>query len=205
MPFPTTSTLDLFNRADGALGVDWNGGIFDGVEGWQIISNQAVGDNGTATAYWETSVGPDCEVHAKIQSTLDVRLYWRVTGQGAASATGYFLYRNGSEIYVYRDDGNLSWAQLGATISQAFSVGDSMGASHVGDTIEVWFKAGAGSWTSLTTRTDSTYNTAGKIGMYGSSIVDDFGGGTIVSAGGNQIGLFDPHLRPEAWFDSSVV
>jgi hypothetical protein len=50
------------------------------------------------------------------------------------------------------------------------------------DNITVYYKAAAGSWTSLGTRTDSSYTGAGYVGLtmyyYSDRRLDDFGGGT---------------------------
>jgi hypothetical protein len=83
---------------------------------------------------------------------------------------------------VYRVDDN-SNTLLGSSFSQAFTDGDSIGITHVGSTITIYFKSGAGSWTSLGTRTDGTYTGAGRIAIGGfdstSLTFDDFGGGAL--------------------------
>ena len=70
------------------------------------------------------------------------------------------------------------------------SAGDSIGMSMVGSTITVYYKASGGSWTSLGTRTDSTYTAAGRLqlGQWLSSsgvasTIDNFGGGAIGDEG----------------------
>ena len=183
MPF-TPNVVDDFNRADGGLGANWlSTGIFTGSANWSITSNVANGLDGTATALWSALLGADQKVHARVMLTPDIRLYWRVTNDGSSSATGYCIYRNGSELYVFRNDtgGAGALTQLGATISQSFTAGDSIGVIHVDDEIQVWFKAGAGSWTQIATRNDSTYDSAGRVGMYGASQIDDFGAETIIA------------------------
>jgi hypothetical protein len=71
---------------------------------------------------------------------------------------------------------------IGAAISQTLANGDSVGARRWGTTIEVWFKAAAGSWTLLGTREDATYSVGGYLGMILLSTLQQFtnyGGGTV--------------------------
>ncbi len=44
-----------------------------------------------------------------------------------------------------------------------FGNGDSFGLKIVGSTFTIYYKAGAGSWTSLGTRNDATWSAAGKV------------------------------------------
>ncbi len=64
------------------------------------------------------------------------------------------------------------------------SAGDSFGIQMIGSTITVWYKAAAGSWTSLGTRTDTTYNNIGHVqfGIWSTvagATYDNFGGGNV--------------------------
>ncbi len=107
----------------------------------------------------------------------------RTVNLGGGTLNGYYLFVNSTSAKLYRIDSGTN-TQLGADFTQTIATGDSFGMSLVGSTITVYFKAAAGSWTSLGTRTDATYSAAGKIGIRGAdgtniSLADDFGGGTL--------------------------
>ena len=134
--------------------------------------------------WWNVgNLGPNVEVYATMSTFGPTRLYFRLQQEGTAGFDGYaILAYTDNNFYVYRVD-NGSQTQLGAAISQTFASGDSIGASMVGSLITVYYKAAAGSWTSMGTRTDGTYTGAGKIGVAIfdniSGAIDNFGGGTI--------------------------
>jgi len=198
VPFPTTSLLDNFNRANGALGSNWTAGTITGETGAPtIVSNTAQGgtSGSSLSANWNvTSFGPDSEVYAtvtsKITSGLSSGMQLRAR-YNAGSKNTYTVYAEadtGTDTWTLFKVSNSAYSQLGATFSQEFAVGDAIGLSVVGTTLTAYYKASGGSWTALTTRTDSTFSAAGLIGMelepgsgtFGSW--DDFGGGTVVTA-----------------------
>lgn len=190
MAFPTTSVLDAFNRADGALGANWTSPAFGATGTARIASNALHMDVGgvlSSPAAWSASqFGPDVEVYCTMASltssfpSVECRL-----SSLLSSRTGYLVFLNtgGSQITVSRRD-NGSTTDL-HTYSQAFSAGDSFGMSCVGSTISTYYKPAAGAWTLLGTVTDATYSNAGYVSVdaYASlNAVDDFGGGTIGAA-----------------------
>lgn len=191
MAFPVSAVLDNFNRADGALGANWGGKLFSGNSGGcTVVSNRAQ-CTGSQSDYWSAATfGPDCEVHATFPNLFNfgpVGLFLRVSSPGTASFTGYevYAYPIGALIQVYRID-NGSYVQLGSDISQSLSDGDSVGMEMIGDTIQVYYKSGAGAWSAVgPTFTDSTYTGAGYLGMEGdgggSLSIENFGGGVIAS------------------------
>lgn len=201
MAFPTTSTLDDFNRANAAdIGANWTPDAFWGNVAFQLTGNQVTGTNldGFHSEYWNPiTPGPDSEVFATIATrpndleSLRLGLRIQQPGSGAGTADGYtFQYERddgaaGDSVRIYRNDNEVE-TQLGATITQDFANGDSFGGEAIGTTIAVYRKPAAGSWGSLGSRTDATYGSSGRIGMAGYSNVfrlDDFGGGTVVAAG----------------------
>lgn len=221
MAFPTTSVLDSFTRADESpIAGNWSNDTYARGSGNGVVltSNQilaAVASSGTDQAAWWSAApfGPDCEAFVEMavkpSSSEYLGVELRIDSPGTGGIDGYGIYFINDTIEIYRIT-NALFLQNGAAISQAFSSGDSLGVNMVGDTINVYRKTG-GSWgTSLGTRTDSTFTAAGFIGVYfltpGAITVraDNFGGGTV-AVGPALIGLFDPSLRPEAWFDTSVV
>lgn len=186
--FPLTPVLDAFTRANGAVGTNFN--VYSG--GFNITSNAITPSGGAASsniAIWSlASFTEDQEAYIKMTTKGsngdNIALYLR---GNLASLNSYVVVAlpASNEINVYRLDAG-SATQLGATISQSLSSGDSVGASIVGSTITVYYKASAGSWTALTTRSDSTYSTGSQIG-FGSTVgastadivLDDFGGGSL--------------------------
>ena len=195
MAFPTTAVLDNFNRADGSPPSGWSQPLYTGDGNITINTNQLALSTGTAANGWldGATYGPDCEVYCTIPTLPSdgnpTDLFARVADPGTATPDGYQLrqWQDASQDYfeVRRIDNGVG-TTLGATINQTFAAGDSFGMSIVGSTIEVWYKPSAGAWTSLGTRTDGTYGSAGYLGIqiwFGTVRVDDFGGGTIAAAG----------------------
>lgn len=188
--FPTTSVLDNFNRANEGPppSGSWGGTILSaGSHGMKVGSNQCgIDSSNPGSGYWNTTYGPNQEVYGKGVSfgSSYISLFLRLLNPTATSQTCYEVYfyqgSPANTIRVYRWDSSSTNAQLGGDISQTVTDGDSIGASISGSTITVYYKAGAGAWTSLGTRTDATYSASGYVGVaiYGATL-DDFGGGTI--------------------------
>lgn len=187
MAFPTTSVLDDFNRTDSAtLGANWT--VLDGA--WQITTNRAqattIGTNIAGARYNVASYGANIEgyytIVTKPPSTagcdidmLDVDTNGYAVVLTAAAGT--------DDMLIIRRDGGAP-TQLGATISQEVSNGDSIGIERISNVIYAYYKAGAGSWTEISGgRSDSTYSGNLYLAMITDSttpIFDDFGGGTVV-------------------------
>lgn len=198
MAFPTTSVLDAFNRADaGSLGANWGGKLFSGDSaGCSIVSNEAQCTASQSDHWSAASFGPDCEVYATVPSTAGPfgGIFVRIANPGTGTFIAYevYVYQPSNVLQVYRID-NGTYVQLGADITQTISNDDSAGIEIVGDTINIYYKVGAGAWTFKDSRTDATYNAAGFIGIEGdggSFLFENFGGGTIVPA------LAAPIMRP---------
>lgn len=201
MAFPTTSVLDAFNRANGLLvGGNWSNDTFNfgaGSTALTINTNQVAPENASyGEVYWNpTTFGPDSEVFVTYAVAAHNGGDWgvglRVTNPDSTAVDGYrcavFQLAGNDEVKLYRVDNGVA-TQLGVTVTQNFSVGDSFGAEMIGSTLQVYRKT-AGSWASIASRSDGTYTAAGYIGMYTFSTgangrLDDFGGGTVVVAGG---------------------
>lgn len=203
MAFPTTSTvLDDFNRADaGTLGGNWSREPFnDSTTGaFQVVSNQAVK---VVTSYsyemgwWNPATyGPDCEVWVTIptvNAAAYVYLHLRTVSPSASASTGdgyLFEQIQGTGNAIYRMDNGVS-TMLGARMAVTnLSSGDKYGAEAIGSTFQAYRYTG-GSWSAYgSSRTDTTYTSAGYIGFgnydntgSGTSAFDDFGGGTRLVA-----------------------
>lgn len=194
---PVNAVLDNANRADTGPppSTNWTTGVDGGTDGFTVSSNQFAPTASTlSTNWWNVSnFGPKVEVYDTIInfSGGSARLSFRIQQEGTAGYDGYTVlaYKPTNEFYVYRVD-NGTQTQLGAAISQTLSDGDSFRASMDGSTITVCYcpsggscGVGGASWTSMGTRTDSTYTGAGKISMGAfdttSIRLDNFGGGTL--------------------------
>ena len=199
MAFPTTAVLDDFTRANNAdLGTNWT--VLSTYGTLNVISNTA-GPSTTAARgeYWNVgNFGPDCEVYFTISTMVtnngnNFDLMLRVTTESGAW-DGYDTEMTWSsagtdQVGIYRADNGVL-TQLGASIGQNFATGEKIGLEAIGSTIAVYRFASA-AWSQLGTRTDATYNTAGKIAFFcdhSSGRMDDFGGGTVVVAAGSAAG-----------------
>lgn len=182
--FPANAVLDNFDRAnESPLAGNWAGPI-QSSSGQAYIVGQlaAVGSGDPSGSYWNaTTFNANQEAYMLMTAVNDYAQIWCRINTPGASVTGYCVQarKSTSELRIYRWDNESSPNQLGAAISQTITDGDSLGVKFNGTTIEAWYKVGAGAWTSAGTRTDSTYNTSGKIGMQfnSGSGIEDFGGG----------------------------
>lgn len=186
MPFPSTSVLDDFNRANGALGANWAGNLFGPDADLAVDSNQAKGPSNPANNGWATQFGPDCEAWMEITTyTGHVNVVGRWSALDSTTPDGYMVAAQSdvSEIVIYRfDDG--SFTEL-ATFTQTVSSGDWLGMRIVGDTIYAYYKdvSVSSEWQLVGQVTDGTYSSAGYIGLYHASsttFTDNFGGGDYV-------------------------
>lgn len=193
MPFPTTGILDSGTRADESPAVGWTDGPDGGTYGnVKILSNTIAAISGDAWSYWNAGTyGPPVEAYATVPtlftSSNAIEINFRIQGVGTATLDCYSVKAvpNTSDLRVFRTDNGVE-TQLGADIAQAFAGGDGFGAEMPGDTLTVYYKSGAGAWTSMGTRTDSTYPGAGHIAVYWPDAVGritNFGGGAILVAG----------------------
>lgn len=183
--FPVNGVLDNFNRTDQGPppSASWSARIFTTDTQFKVASNVLIQDANGAGNYWNTSFNANQEAYITgITGLADGTEIWmRIAGPDTAGVDGYVIniYSGASGVRVFRiDDG--SYTQLGATISQSFTNGDSFGAAMSGDTITIYYKVGAGAWASIGTRTDATYTAGGFIGVRAEVLAgDDFGGGSL--------------------------
>ena|SRR3990167_332429 len=194
MAFPTTGTLDNFNRADEdplTGGGNWGSvPVFVGYDLHRIISNQVASGGDTSvssTTYWASATNANCEVWCDVPvapaNSTDsyVSLMLRLA-QPNSSADGYlaeFLYDG--TLTIYRID-NETLTALGASVDfGTFGNNDAVGFEASGSTLKAYYKASGGSWVEQLSRTDSTYGAGGFIGLFtrrtAATRVDNFSGG----------------------------
>jgi hypothetical protein len=154
-----------------------------------------------------TSYGPDTEVYITMVTLGDepsgqeiVSLYSRLNPVGGSTNSGYELQVNAGSpsnwIAFQQNSGTFNelgvlGGTTGSRLTQLLSAGDAVGMKVTGTgatvTVEAWYKASGGSWTSLGTWTDSSATRktgAGKLGLEFKvnttfATGDDFGGGTV--------------------------
>jgi hypothetical protein len=197
MPSPTTPVLDTFTRAneDPLAGPGWLGGIFSGDAGMRLVSNQARGRAGAgAESYWKTSFPANQELFLTMAGKwanpdVGIAIFSNLQAPGTGGLSGYAVnpYTSSSlgsdAIDAYRIDSG-AFTKLGATASGlTFSAGDKLWWANVAGVLTL-YRFAAGVWTSIFTRTDTTYG-AGYLGFAADDdtpLLDDVGGGAIGSA-----------------------
>lgn len=194
MAFPTNGVFDDFNRADNTdLGANW--AAFASYTALRILSNAVACRSGQPSGgeyYSAATFGPDCEFYADLVGPITTNqtfaIWARVTtptGSYDAYETEVVIAAGTDQVFIYRFD-DAAATQLGATISQNFAAGESLGLECSGSNITAYRKSG-GTWSSLGTRSDATYNSAGNFAFYhddqgNDSGWDNAGGGTIAAA-----------------------
>lgn len=210
MAFPNTPILSTFpgaNEEPLSEGGAWGGTIRATAvnrDRARLLSN-AVAQSSNASviaseSVWATSFPADMEVFATLTATPTTAtngpaLYARVQQEGTTGADAYNLsYVLGTGLQFYRMV-NSSFTQLGSTVVQVLSAGDSFGLTVSSSTLEGWYKPAAGPWTSIGTQTDSNITGPGKIGLalIGGSgethRLDNFGGGSMFTQVNPPVGF----------------
>lgn len=195
MPFPTTSILDDFNRADNtsSLGASWSSPIESGFSSFGILSNQAYPAGGFRDNYWNTSYAADQEVFVTVAAINDItgftRIFARLNTPGGSVYNGYALELNANvpSAYLTKFVAGAQTDISGGT-SSSLVAGDSFCLVCSGTNISHWRKPAAGSWTLVNTVVDSSITSGGFLGLHtrDETLVrfNDFGGGSIVTGGG---------------------
>jgi len=202
--FPTTSVLDDFNRADGALGSNWTAPMQ--AQQTPVVYTNAVSGAASdySSAYWNVSAfGDDCEtfmtIPAGATSHDGVYIHAKYRNVGTGTECGYTInYLAASGATVYRRYTN-GWSGALATDATGVSPGDKCGVcvKKVGGdyVVEVWHApVGTGIWGLEVSYTDTgavaTYPDLDGVGYSGFALwgsgnasltrqIDDFGGGTV--------------------------
>jgi hypothetical protein len=183
--FPSTSTLDNFTRANGALGANWSGLT----SGYAIAGNK-VDVNSGGDIYWNAnSMGVDQEAYVTL-STIDPNgeeIALVLKAQSNSSFTSGLievLYNSPGhyiEVWTYVSTPE-HWQPHGTQIPVTFLNGDQLGArAGANGQVEI-YKNGV-----LLGVRDVTdwpfYSNSGYIGLFfknaSNTSVDDFGGGTL--------------------------
>jgi hypothetical protein len=188
LPFPLTPVLDSGVRADENPIVGWTKPIFTaGNNSLRIVSNTIRAVAAPASNYLTRQpFGPDQEVHFTLaleDAGTFVHVPFCLHGTLPDTGNGYLLnISSAANTITVEKMTNGGIAAIGAAIAQTIANGDSFGARRIGNEIEVWYKAAAGVWTRLATRTDATWRVNGRIGLIlisATQQITNFGGGGI--------------------------
>jgi hypothetical protein len=193
MPFPTTSVLDTFTRADDLVGAGNSNWAVSRNSGLYIYTNEA-GPFSAAISQansWAASFPANQEVFYTLRGSVPNPGFWtmcyvRLQTSTNLDADCYYLLTftttgtNNDEQSLWSQV-SLVNTQLGATINLGVdtALGDQFGMSASGTTITAYRNG-----TSTGSRTDSAIAAAGYIGLQtqansGAVRMDDFGGGAI--------------------------
>lgn len=175
MTFPQASILDDFNRAE--LGANWTADpMNDGSEAPGIGSDELSCSGPPKGVWWSvTTFGPDSEIYFTIGEDETVEatgggfdLFLRCSNPGTSSVDGY-------AVHFAKAIGGACTARpwrmsTGAWIDSAVSLtsldtGDKIGIRIVGNTLSIWHKPVAGSWTQITQWVVSGIDAAGYVGI----------------------------------------
>ena len=180
----STSVLDNFNRANGAIGNNWSGNT----SGYAIASNQ-LDVGGTEDIYWNVaSFGVTQEAFVTLVSidpnATEIGLVLKAqSNSGINPGEIEVLYKpsgNYVQVWTYSNNSD-GWRQRGTNIPVTFSAGDQFGtvANANGD-VEAYRNG-----VSLGVRNVTAwpyYANSGYIGLFNingsATVLDDFGGGT---------------------------
>lgn len=196
MAFPTTGILDDFNRANEGPppSASWSSSGYTAASQASVVSNEVKFATFAGGGAWGTTFGPDSEGYMTLGATLmsnNIPFLIMVRGKeiGAATIDCYQARLDridanpGFLMRINRIDNNVS-TTLGASDNDTagtIASGMKIGLEVVGSTLTTYFNR-SGTWTSVSSRSDSTYADAGYVLMTcteAAASFDDFGGGTI--------------------------
>lgn len=175
MSFPQAAVLDDFDRA--SLGANWTGDPMNDSSDTPTIDANELRCGGTPTgAWWSASTfGPDSEIYFTIGTIETVEatgggfdLFVRCSDPGTASVDGYAVHfaKAVGGACTARPWRMSTGAWLGDAVSlTSLATGDKVGIRIVSNTLSIWHKAAAGSWTQITQWAVSGVDGAGYVGI----------------------------------------
>ena len=202
MPFPSNVLRDNFNRADESPlsgGGKWAAGPKYSTS-LRLVANRAgpPTTSNDAASHWTDAFHAQQEawttIAAILTTTALVKICARIQPQTGTPDDCYYAEANAgsgqaNNIEVGRYDNGVSTI-LGATVATTWAAGDAIGIECSGSTVTAFRKPAGGAWATMASRTDTTYPAGGFIGMVcfpQETRVDDFGGGSILTAVGRDL------------------
>lgn len=201
MPPQAETVIDNFDRSDRNLNVggdtDWTADpLGESANALSIEGNNVEANlNAYCASYWDAGTfGPDLFAGFTLTAVQSgafstARIYFALVGGiGTTAVDGYALFIYTDRVELFRiDNGDAETNQLGADFTNTATAGDKYLIERIGDQFEVW-RHRSSTWTSLGTRTDSTYTGSGHVGMAmydpgSTGVIDDFMAGTLAGGG----------------------
>lgn len=199
LAFPTTGIIDTGNRADEfplSDGGKWSNPLLTGSAQLQLVSRliQTVGAGPTWDGFRNDLNLTDLELYSKIagvapDSSCDYIFYFRFSG---ANGNGYSFdirIRNHAptldEWRFFPYSAGVRGSQIGSSVFQNIALGDVVGILVVGSSFKAYLNG-----TQVASVTDSTYASAGRVGVSlssGSPAIALGDGSTYVLGGGAYI------------------
>ncbi len=187
IPFPATSPLDTFNRADGRLGRNWSGATQS--DQYRIVNNAVTVEKGGLTWWRPTVFGPDQEAFMRLTAinpfgqhhTLALKVKGN-RGQNGAILVSYDAVSQ--QVVVEALVPGRGFLTAG-TFPAVLQPGDTLGAWAKADgTVEVFVRCESiGAADTRPVAGNRYVNTGGRIGVWfhntAGAAFDDFGGGTL--------------------------
>ena len=211
MAFPTTGVLEDGSGAnEDPLDTHWDGthifingdtGVLAKIS--NQLTNQTGGGTDTSEAYDGASgsqtFSPPLEIWSTIPTvsavTGDEYNLVMMNAVNLNTADGYDVHivkAAGADTWQIRRRDNVIPTVLGANMTQEISSGDSVGISYISGVLTAYYKSGAGAWTTVGTRSDSTYGGPFYLGIKTVQASPlawktvPFGGGSASSAADNS-------------------
>lgn len=131
MPYPSTASLDTFDRADAAdLGAAWTGSLWSGETIPEVNANTAYANGGARSAYWNAGTFPEDQEAWIVSNGNRALIDLRVTNPGG-SVTCYEADFNTSTWSLNRI---VAGSGTGAVASGSFTnaAGDVLGVTLIG-------------------------------------------------------------------------
>jgi hypothetical protein len=186
----STSVLDTFNRANGAVGTNWAG--LNGTDFYTIVSKRLDVQAGGSLVWKATSFGSNQEAFVTL-STIDthslaqgviLKVQTGSIPNAGAIAVVYDARARAVRVSTLRLGTNGAWT-LYANKAATFANGDQLGARALANGEVQIYKNGKLIATVRLNTTDKAFFSAkgGKIGLWTlaapKALFDDFGGGTV--------------------------
>jgi galactose oxidase-like protein/glyoxal oxidase-like protein/Kelch motif protein len=179
--FPTTSVLDNFNRANGALGSSWSGAS----SSFAVNNNQMdVLSNGAV--FWNSSFGSTQEVYTRIPAIdsasdeIDLLLKSQANNMPDAGVIEVLYQPSVHLVQVWTYTPTQNWVQRSSDIPLTLQPGDQFGAKARADGFVEIYRNGTLIGT-CDARGWPYYSAGGYIGLWlinsNATFFDDFGGG----------------------------
>ncbi len=195
MPFPTTSLIDAFDRADeNPVAAPWGGAPTRTVanqDNIRILSNQLARGAGAQSGgggWYATSYAADQEAWltvATMSAAGSAGLNARIVSPNTGAVDYYeWAYTVGTGWRMFKVVDNV-YTQIGSTVTTpALASGDGTGFELIGSTLRGLHRV-SGVWSQIMFVTDTTLTAGGFIGAVmtdAAARCDDFGGGVVVVA-----------------------